>query len=349
VDLDDALIGSEVAERVLAAHRSGADVTVGSMLRTDKHVEYPVVFDEPRRNRGGNCWQHLRTFRKRLFDAIPDHELRIEGSYVDIAVDWSFMLPIVEMATQPEWIREPLYHYEPSGLGKGNGRHARERQIGLLSGRPSRSWARAKSASTLVTPDDVSAEMLQDGAILFVRHSERPSFSGLTAQQKHELSLTGRGREMAAGLGQRVGPSVRLASSSVPRAIETAEAIALGAGLDPAAILQTQYLMRFLATRPEHYEEVKRRLGWTELMASWMHGSLPRGVLVPCEQVARQALQGVLGAPGAHGIVAVTHDFLVMALFAALRGERPTSIPYLGGLLVSRHEAELFLGTEVLA
>ncbi len=349
LDMDDALIGSEVAERVLAAHRNGADVTIGSMLRTDKHAEYPVEFDEPRRSRGGNCWQHLRTFRKRLFDAIPDHELRIKGSYVDIAVDWSFMLPIVEMAARPEWNRAPHYLYEPSGLGKGDGRLARERQIGALTVRPSRSWARGKPGSTLVTPGDVTAEMLQDGAILFVRHSERPSFVGLTALQKHEVSLTARGREMAAEFGRCVGRSVRLASSPVARALETAEAIASGAGLDPAAIVQTPHLMRFLATEPEHYEEVKRRLGWTELMASWMDGSLPRGVLVPCEEVTRQALASVLGAPGVPGIVAVTHDFLVMALLSSLRGERPTSIPYLGGLLVSRQEAERFVGTEVLA
>jgi broad specificity phosphatase PhoE len=307
------------------------------------------VFDEPRRNRGGNCWQHLRTFRKRLFDAIPDHELRIEGGYVDIAVDWSFILPIVEMATRPEWERAPLYLYEPSGLGKGNGRGARERQIGVLTARPSRAWARGKPTSTLVSPREVTAEMLRDGAILFLRHAERPTFAGLTAQQKHEVSLTARGRDTAAELGRCAGPSVRLVCSTVPRAIETAEAIASGAGVDPAAILQTPHLMRFLATEPDHYEEVKRRLGWTELMASWMDGSLPRGVLVPCEQVSRHALEAVLSSPGAHGVVAVTHDFLVMALLASLRGERPTSIPYLGGLLVSREEAERFLGTGVLA
>lgn len=349
LDLDDALLGRDVARRILAAHRNCADVTIGSMLRTDKHGDYPVVFEEPRHNRGGNCWQHLRTFRKRLFDAIPDHELRIDGHYVDIAVDWAFMLPIVEMARRPEWIRQPHYLYEPSGLGKGEGRRAREKQIGVLTSRPSRSWARGKTASTLVTPEVVTADLLQDGAILFVRHSERPSFAGLTNQQKHEVALTARGREMARELGQRVGQAARLASSPVPRALETAESIAAGAGLDPASILQTPHLMRFLATGPEHYDEVKRRLGWTGLMASWMDGSLPQGVLVPCEQVARQALEAVLGAPGTRGVIAVTHDFLVMALLAALRGERPTSVPYLGGLLVSRKEAERFLGSEVLA
>jgi glycosyltransferase involved in cell wall biosynthesis len=109
LDLDDALIGPTVLDRVAEAYVDGAQVTVGSMLRTDKHVEYPVTFDSPRQARGGNVWQHLRTFRKYLFDAIPDHELRVGDRYADIAVDWSFMLPIVEMAERRVWIREPLY------------------------------------------------------------------------------------------------------------------------------------------------------------------------------------------------------------------------------------------------
>jgi broad specificity phosphatase PhoE/glycosyltransferase involved in cell wall biosynthesis len=349
LDLDDALIGVDVAERVLAAHRGGADATVGSMLRTDKHGDYPVVFEEPRHNRGGNCWQHLRTFRKRLFDAIPDHELRIDGHYVDIAVDWAFMLPIVEMARRPEWIREPLYLYEPSGLGKGAQRAAREEQIRSLVARPSRSWARGMPRTTLLPGHAFAAAAGTEPGILFLRHAERPSFAGLTEREKHEVSLTPRGRDEAMALGRQFGSAVRLASSPVPRAVETAESIAAGAGLDPASILRTPHLMRFLATGPEHYDEVKRRLGWTGLMASWMDGSLPQGILVPCEQVARQVLEAVLSAPGTRGVIAVTHDFLVMALLAALRGERPTSVPYLAGLLVSRKEAERFLGSEVLA
>ena len=65
-----------------------------------------------------NVWQHLRSFRKRLFDAIPDEALRLDGAYVDLAADWAFMLPIVEMAEKPSYIFESLYLYEPSGMGK---------------------------------------------------------------------------------------------------------------------------------------------------------------------------------------------------------------------------------------
>jgi broad specificity phosphatase PhoE/SAM-dependent methyltransferase/glycosyltransferase involved in cell wall biosynthesis len=349
LDLDDVLIGPEVVTRVLAAHRSGADVTIGSMLRTDKHVAYPVTFEEPRRRRGGNCWQHLRSFRKRLFDAIPDHELRLDGRYVDIAVDWSFMLPIVEMAERPEWLSDVLYLYEPSGLGKGDGRLARERQIGAIVNRPSRSWARGKPASTLLTADACSEELLRDGAILFLRHAERPSFSGMTAQQKHEVTLTKRGRESSVELGRRLGLAVRLLSSPVPRAVETALAIASCAGMEAATVAQNAGLMHFLATGPEQYEEVKRRLGWSELMSSWVDGSLPPGLMLPCEQVARQALEATLSGSLSSGVVAITHDFVVLALLAALRGERPGSVPYLGGVLVTRQEAERFLGTGVVA
>ena len=132
LDADDALLGDRVLERLAAEYEQGADVTVGSMLRTDKATEYPVCFDRPRERRGGNVWQHLRSFRKRLFDAVPDEALRLNGEYVDVATDWAFMLPIVEMAARPVYIAAPLYLYEPSGIGKGAGREGREATIGRI-------------------------------------------------------------------------------------------------------------------------------------------------------------------------------------------------------------------------
>lgn len=116
LDADDALLGDGVIDRVAREYARGADVTVGSMLRTDKPVEYPVDFSDPRHTRGGgNVWQHLRTFKKRMFDSIPDDHLRLDGKYVDIARDWAYMVPIVEMAAKPIHIPERLYLYEPSG------------------------------------------------------------------------------------------------------------------------------------------------------------------------------------------------------------------------------------------
>ena len=115
LDLDDALIGTDVFAVLDAAYAKGADMTVGTMLRTDKQKAYPVNFADPRGSRGGNVWQHLRSFRKRLFDAIPPEHLMLDGEFIDLAADWAYMLPITEMARQPVHIRAPLYLYDPQG------------------------------------------------------------------------------------------------------------------------------------------------------------------------------------------------------------------------------------------
>ena len=107
LDADDTLLGDGVLERLAAKYESGADLTVGSMLRTDKAAKYPAELEAPRTHRGGNVWQHLRSFRKRLFDAIPDEALRLDGEYIELASDWAFMLPMVETATRPVQISQP--------------------------------------------------------------------------------------------------------------------------------------------------------------------------------------------------------------------------------------------------
>ena len=86
---------------------------MGSMLRLDKEARYPVDFDNPR-SRGSNVWQHLRTFRKSLFDAISVEDLQLDNEWIDLANDWAFMVPIIEMASDPRRIPEPLYLYEPA-------------------------------------------------------------------------------------------------------------------------------------------------------------------------------------------------------------------------------------------
>ena len=132
LDADDTLLGDGVLERLAAKYESGADLTVGSMLRTDKAAKYPAELEAPRTHRGGNVWQHLRSFRKRLFDAIPDEALRLDGEYIELASDWAFMLPMVETATRPVQISQPLYLHEPSGCGKGADRTVREETIGRI-------------------------------------------------------------------------------------------------------------------------------------------------------------------------------------------------------------------------
>ena len=114
LDADDALIGADALARVKREYDRGADCTIGSMLRLDKQADYPPDLANPRANRGGNVWQHLRTFRKRLFDAIAVDDLKLDCEWIDLANDWAYMLPIVEMASSPAHIPDKLYLHQPS-------------------------------------------------------------------------------------------------------------------------------------------------------------------------------------------------------------------------------------------
>lgn len=136
LDADDALIGRHALARVRREYDAGADVTVGSMLRLDKETSYIPDFNDPRGRRGGNVWQHLRTFRKYLFDAIDVDDLKRNGDWVDPATDWAFMLPIIEMAHRPVYIPDLLYLYAPCSPTGAAARQEREEVIRHLVGRP---------------------------------------------------------------------------------------------------------------------------------------------------------------------------------------------------------------------
>lgn len=138
LDADDALLGPRALQRVAEEYAAGADVTVGSMRRTDKAVRYPVDFTDPRGRRGGNVWQHLRTFKKRLFDRIAEDDLKLDGDWIELANDWAFMVPIVEMAERPAFIADELYLYEPSADKRRReaDRTAREATIARILAKP---------------------------------------------------------------------------------------------------------------------------------------------------------------------------------------------------------------------
>jgi len=136
LDADDCLIGCDVLDVLTEQYDEGVDLTIGSMCRTDKRADYPVSFQDARSQRGGNVWQHLRSFRKRLFDELSDEQLRIDGSYVDLASDWALMLPLVELARSPRWIQTPLYLHEPGDMRNESYRAERERVIATLVARP---------------------------------------------------------------------------------------------------------------------------------------------------------------------------------------------------------------------
>jgi hypothetical protein len=108
-------------------------------------------------------------------------------------------------------------------------------------------------------------------------------------------------------------------------------------------------LVNFRIADTQTYDLVKSRLGWDGLMSAWMDGSLADGTLIPCHTVAFTAIRDVFAGASITGqprIVAVTHDFVIMALSASLRGVRTTAVPYLAGVFVSLDDARSVVAME---
>lgn len=137
LDLDDALIGTDALSKVKDAYDKGVDVTVGSMLRTDKQAEYRVTLNNPRANRGGNVWQHLRTYRKHIYDAVPKEYFKVDGEWIKHSEDWAFMIPIIELANNPIEIKDKIYFYEPSEDKLERDIQDREQLIAKIMAKPS--------------------------------------------------------------------------------------------------------------------------------------------------------------------------------------------------------------------
>lgn len=112
LDLDDALMSPDVVSRLHVAIRAGTDLINGGMFRPDKPLHlYEPDYQTPRNKGGGNVWSHLRGFRKRLFDMLPDHYLQHQGKWVDSATDYALMLPLSELSQQPVFIDNLFCYY----------------------------------------------------------------------------------------------------------------------------------------------------------------------------------------------------------------------------------------------
>lgn len=129
VDGDDAIIGNGVFGEVMRKFQvESADVVVGGMYQTYRlqaHYRYPVDFYQPRKN-GGNVWQHLRAFKKYLFDSLDITDLKqrnatdtpfvikreISNDWMENCSDYAMMVPIVEMSSNPMHMDHIVYYHD---------------------------------------------------------------------------------------------------------------------------------------------------------------------------------------------------------------------------------------------
>jgi hypothetical protein len=138
LDLDDALADRGALSRVRALAHAGHDVVLAAPFRPDSPTKiYRPKFEAPRESFGGDVWIHMRAFKKRLFDLIPDDALQLDGSWVEHCEDYALMIPIVELSARPKYVPEYLCWHERSTVLDGAARRQHEVTIERLLAKPS--------------------------------------------------------------------------------------------------------------------------------------------------------------------------------------------------------------------
>lgn len=166
VDGDDALIGNDVLEDVLEKYDLWEnDVVLGRVHQTYRlqpHYRYPANFSAPRANNGGNVYQHLKTFKKYLFDSIPhsyfkydkEDKARLTNSpWLETCDDYAFMIPIVEMSSNPYQMDNINYFYERDYEHRNANRDVKERCIAEIINKPPLSPQKVHRGRIIFRPD----------------------------------------------------------------------------------------------------------------------------------------------------------------------------------------------------
>ena len=147
LDGDDALIGQNVISNIAMKYDAyNADVVIGRMHQTYRlqpHYRYPVDFTNPRKS-GGNVWQHLKTFKKYLFDSIPlpyfkyskKNQKLYFSEWLETCDDFAFMVPIVEMCERPLLLDYMNYYYERNYEKRNEDRALKEKCIAEILNKP---------------------------------------------------------------------------------------------------------------------------------------------------------------------------------------------------------------------
>lgn len=159
LDADDALIGNKSLKNVYEKYTyNAADVVVGKMYRTDKltaHYPYTPNFVNPRLY-GGNVWQHIRSFKKYLFDSLDFTDLKIPNAvqekedillskrfskqmvYPEHCWDFAYMVPIVEMAKNPMAINHFNVLHDRTTVNTPAIKAQKEAEIAILLSKPNK-------------------------------------------------------------------------------------------------------------------------------------------------------------------------------------------------------------------
>lgn len=166
VDGDDALIGKGALQDVWEKYDTwGKDLVLGRVHQTYRlqpHYRYPANFYAPRENNGGNVYQHLKTFKKYLFDSIPLTYFKFDAvdkvrpnasPWFDTCDDYAMMIPMVEMSSNPLQMDDVNYFYERDYAHRNDDRERKECCIAAILNKPKLNPNRVFTSRQKFRPD----------------------------------------------------------------------------------------------------------------------------------------------------------------------------------------------------
>lgn len=126
LDMDDALIHPSVVSTLKQKIKEGHDLIQAGVFRPDKPLkQYQPYYSGNIRNEYGNdTWSHLRSFKKSLFDLIPESYFKMNDRWIEECTDYATMIPLVELAKNPVFIDSYMYLHERSTLNPNKNRKA---------------------------------------------------------------------------------------------------------------------------------------------------------------------------------------------------------------------------------
>lgn len=211
LDGDDAFIGNGFVEELSRMYRrDGIDVLVGrchQTYRIQPYYRYPVDFVRPRQ-KGGNVFQHTKSFKKYLFDSVPKYYFKYandgtigSGRWLERTDDYAMMVPIIEMSQNPCQYDYINYYYERDYIHKDGDRALKERCIAEILNKPA----------------------LKHGAYIIGRKSFFPDYTKIEIDITYDCNLKCKGCNRSCGLA----PSrQRMSLDDIDRFIK--ESISLG-------------------------------------------------------------------------------------------------------------------------
>jgi uncharacterized radical SAM superfamily Fe-S cluster-containing enzyme len=333
MDMDDMLLTNDVLSALRKEYLSGADMVVGTALKTTRGI-LPFVpdFRNPKNERMGDVWIHLRSFRKYLFDAIHEEYFKHDEDWIDKFNELAYTVPISEMAARPKHIMWPLYLWEPG--------HARDEEHYRLN-EITKEIVRRKQSHSDYKPKRIFDEYslppgeivrsISKGMITFIRHAEKEKINYIGSKEKR---TTERGQREARWWGSNLPFSIDLfLTSMIERTAETAWCIREGNG-SKGKIIPKMALGGLSIKDRKKWEEMKRDLGFMETINRWVEGKVPLDVAEPFELIILKLLESIweeIVNEKSENTIVVTHDHVIFSLHRLFHKTIRHRIYYLGG------------------